>query len=576
MPRSRSVVYTALLLSALATVVRGEHPAKSIPDNCAAIFHFKSLDGYTSNARDFLNGIGGAATILLPGIDDVYSGMFELRDRDAVDTKAAAMAVLFPVTGRRPPVAWYVKAKSEKSLRQMLSRGGESQLTSSPATGGFTKWSGGQRDVYTQQVGEFTVYTLSDDVVSMYAKAAKKLGKVYSESAFKQLAGGDASLLVNARYLTKEYGREIENAKLAFVEAIEAAAAQQPPGQTADVLKAYTELGKKLFAMTYDVQWVCGNTKLNGTGAIGNLKLGAKPGSAAAKFVASMADGDTELLELLPDNAPLYGVMKLEYSNMMADMMGMLIKDDALLKKTTEMMKAAKVGGTAFSFGWPSSPKSGIHQTMVQEAGDANKLQAAYRAFASGFKEVKQQGFTQKMKVKTAAEQLKSKPVDITETSIVVDDDGGPQAMILKQMYTAMFGGDSLQTRGVVLENTYVQVSGNDSKFLRQTIEGMSSGKGVVGLLKAYSNTRDKLPETSTALMMIDIPAFVNGLADMLQQVPIIGAGLANLPVDLTARNPKSFLGVNIRKSGDDLEVSAYLPTLQVKGILNMVPQPAN
>lgn len=568
-----------VLLLAPVSAVQAAKPLEAFPDTIAFVIRFESVDKFLGNTNDMLAAISPVAAAAAPNVERVVLGeMFDLNDRiGAIDRTCPSYIALFPFDGPGPPAACLVKPADEDEIKRAMLRTDDLKgTTSKKRDDGFTQYTKGGRSCYIAPwADDYIIYTRFEEVanaMSLGQKDRRTIADVLDENAKGVYQSGNAAVAVNSAHLAVKFKSEIEEFRKQILRGIEDLPEEQL-GPSADTTKKmYTKLANLGFDALYDSTWVVGRTNLSAEGAEGEALAGFKENSKTDQFLASHPTSTFETLGLLPGGGSALVGMAFDYATfsmlyLQAGLDGG-VKDRAAADAAIKKMHEANVKSTVASYGFPGENKSGMLATTYQEAGDAAKLRRGYLDYMRAIGEMKSPLFNMSFDYAEQAEEYKEHKIDLMKMSFKVGE--GEPAAVLKSFYDKLFGGEHFETRLATVGSLFVQATGNDAGRMRQVLEGLNSGEGVVGLEDAYGKTRDKLAENANFVLLLDGPRLVIDAVNMIRDVEPFAAGLRQAPFNFGLKPTASYGGVSLGAEPQTLRVKAFVPVEQPRGMLQI------
>jgi hypothetical protein len=211
----------------------------------------------------------------------------------------------------------------------------------------------------------------------------------------------------------------------------------------------------------------------------------------------------------------------------------------------------------------------GLAISALQQAEHPEKLNAATGQMQQAA-EATTPGYQQSAEFRAGAETYQGQPVDLLTTRFQFKDTADQEQQIGQKLIQKIFGGDSFQTRLTVLEGLAVSASGNDPKYLRQTIDGLSSGEGVLGLDEAFAKTRDHLGDEANLLVLLNVPRLVVDIVGLIRDVPPFDMLLARAPFNFGVQPATSYAGIAVAAQPQALRLQLFVPVEQPKGVLQI------
>jgi hypothetical protein len=151
-----------------------------------------------------------------------------------------------------------------------------------------------------------------------------------------------------------------------------------------------------------------------------------------------------------------------------------------------------------------------------------------------------------------------------------VKDPESEAGRLMDAMFKRLFGAEGLQERITTLDKLVIQAAGNDPKLLQRMLDGIDSGKDVIGLDTAFGKTRDVLGKESNLMFMINAPQMVLEFVGLLKEIPILGDLIRAAPYNFSLKPPSSFSGFSLSTESQGLRVKAFIPVEQPKSILQI------
>lgn len=588
-PLRKTTWLLALLAMALAARESlAAEPLEAFPEQAAAVVRFASLDKFAGGFKEMAAGLGPLGLIAGPGLENGLNQMFEIAGNgQALDRTAPAYVAIFPLENQGNPVAWLVRTADEAKLRKaVLKAGAEETLAAEKSDDGFEKISKDGRDGYFGRHGDWTLYTLNENVAKLLASGrgqAKSFAALVEPRAKEMLEAGDGAIFVNAAMLTEKYGEKLTEARERAMRQIDSLPDEALGGggtgsaNPKAVKKMYGDLAGLAFDVLGDMRWFAGRANFTAAGVGLSGLLAVKQDSGADKFLAANPPAVLENLGLLPSGAMAYYGYQANYKKLLAwssDFAQLAYGGDSSnvqkTKAAAELMLQAglgpKVGSLSFAAG------KGMVMTSLQQAEDPEKLGAAVGQSQSAV-EAKTPTYSQTVEYQPNAETYQGKPVGLLTTRfefLNVNDEG---QKIGQKIMEKMFGGSQMQTRLTSVEGLSVQAMGNDPKYLHQAIDGLSSGEGVLGLDEAFAKTRDQLGEQANLVVLLNVPRLVVDAVGLVRDVPPFDMLLARAPFNFGAQPAVSYAGLSLATEAQAVRLRLFVPVEQPKGVLQIFGQ---
>ena len=579
-PRFACLLTFSLCLTALAPTARaqGADPLEAFPDTVAFVIRFDSVDKFLGNVNDMLSAIGPVAAAVGPNVEGAVLGeMFDLRERTgAIDRKSPGYIALFPIVVGGPPVAGLVKVEDEKDVQRAVLRSDDLEgVTTEKLDNGFTRYAMNGRSCFITHWNEYIIYTRSEEVAKLMAlgqEDRRTMAQVLDDRAKKVYQAGDASIAVNSAHLATKFKAEIEAGRTQILQTIEGLPEEQLGPSAEATKKLYVEMVNFGFEALFDSTWVVGRANLSAAGAEAESLAGFKQDSKTDKYLASHPTSTFETLGLLPANGPLLFGLAMDYAKftevwLQAGLSGG-VKDRMAADKAMKQMREAAVTSTVVSYALPSGDEKGLEATTYQEAGDAAKLRLGFLNYMKSIGELKSPVFSMKYDFKEAAETYKAHNIDLMTMKFELGD--SEPAALLKDFYARLFGGDEFQSRIATVGSILVQSTGNNTNRIREVLDGLSSGEGIVALEEPFGKTRDKLAEESNLLLMIDAPRLIVSAVNMIRDVEPFAAGLRTAPFNFGIQPPASYSGLSVGVEPQGLRGKAFIPIEQPRWIMRI------
>ena len=583
--RLLAAVWLAAASGAVASMAKAEEALDAFPEQAAAVARIASLDKFAGGFKELAANLGPLGAIAGVGFENGLNEAFQVAaEGQALDRTAPAYVALFALENQREPAAWLVRAADEAKLRKaVLKAGAEETLTPEKRDDGFEKIIKGDRSWYFGRYGEWTLYTSNEEVVKLLAfdrSQSKTFASLVEPRAKQLLDSGDAAVFVNAAMLIEKYGGQITEARDRALRGIESLPDETLGGggtggtNPQAVKKLYGNVAKLAFDTVGDARWFAGRVNFTAAGVEATALLGVKEGGDADKLLAAHPSSPLDSLGLLPAGAMAYYGHQLDHresSKWSREFTEAAYgADSASAKKINaalDSMNEAGLGQKAA--GISLSAASGMSITSLQQAEHPEKLNAAKEEMDQA-SEAKTPYYSQSTEFKPNVETYQGRPVDLLTLRFKFNDVTDQGQQIGQKMMQKLFGGDTQQTRLTTLEGFAVQTSGNDPKYLHQTIDGLTSGEGVLGLDDAFAKTRDHLGEEANLIVLLNAPRLVVEAVGLIRDIAPFDMLLAQAPFNFGYQPATSYAGLAVGAEPQALRVQLYIPVEQPKGVLSI------
>ncbi|HUY92280.1 MAG TPA: hypothetical protein VMV10_26300 [Pirellulales bacterium] len=583
-----ATVWLAAASYSLASAARAEEPLDAFPDQAAAVARIASLDKFAGGFKELTANLGPLGALAGPGLENGLNQAFQIAgDGQALDRMAPAYLAVFPLENEREPVAWMVRAADETKLRRaVLKAGAEETLTPEKRDDGFEKLTKDGHSWYFGRFGDWTLYTSNENVVKLLAfdrAQAKTFASLVEPRAKQMFEAGDGAVFVNAAMLVEKYGEKLTEARERLLRRIDSLPDQALGGggtgnaNPQAAKKLYSNLANLAFDTLGDARWLAGRVNLTAAGVEAAAMLGVHEASGADKLLAANPPSPLENLGLLPSGATAYYGYRVDYQHLLSrtlDFAQLAYGADSpnakKIKAATELMHEAGLGPKVGSFSFV--PGKGLTASTLQQAEHPEKLNAAV-AQVEQATEAKTPSYNQTTELKANAETCQGRPVDLLTTRFAFNDVTEQGQKISQKFIEKIFGGQSLETRITTIEGFSVQAVGNDPKYLQQTLDGLTSGEGVLGLDEAFSKTRDQLGDEANLIVLLNAPRFVVDIVGMIRDIPPFDMLLARAPFNFGYQPPVSYAGLAVGAEPQALRLQLYIPVEQPKGVLSIFGQ---
>lgn len=570
-----------------AGAARAEEPLAAFPQQAAAVARIASLEKFAGGFKELAAGLGPLGAIAGAGFENGLNQAFQVAaDAQALDRRAPVFIALFPLDNEREPAAWMVRAADEAKLRRaVLKAGAEETLTPEKSDNGFEKLTKDGRSWFFGRFGEWTLYTSNENVVKLLAfdrSQTKTFASLVEPRAQEMLASGDAAVFVNAAMLVEKYGEKLTEARQRLLRQIDSLPDENLGGGTGNAnpqaaRKLYGNLANLAFDAIGDARWFAGRVNLTAAGAEAAVMLGVKEASGADQLLAANPPSPLENLGLLPAGATAYYGYQVDRQHLFQrslDFAQLAYGADSpnaqKIKAATQQMLEAGLGPKVGSFSF--LPGKGLTASTLQQAEHPDKLNAA-AAQVEQATEAKTPIYNQTTEFKAHAETCQGRPVDLLTTRFAFNEVKDQGQEIGQKIIQKIFGGAELETRITSLEGFAVQAVGNDPKYLQATLDGLTSGEGVLGLDEAFSKTRDQLGDQANLIVLLNAPRLVVDLVGMVRDIAPFDMLLARAPFNLGFQPAASYAGLAIAAEPQALRVQLYIPVEQPKGLMSIFGQ---
>ena len=464
----------------------------------------------------------------------------------------------------------------------MLKAGAEENLSPEKRADGFEKLVKNDRTWYFGRFGDWTLYTNNENVLKLLAfdrGQTKTFASLVEPRAKEMLDSGDGAVIVNAAMLIEKYGDKLAEARDRALRQIDSLPDENLGGGTGNsnpkaTKKLYSSLAGMGFDVLKDAKWFAGRRELHG-GRRRVERDARREGIERRRQVAGGASSSAlENLGLLPAGAMAYFGYQFDYretSKLTREFNQLAYGDDSpntqKLNAASELKAEAGPGAIVGSFSFVAG--GGISISSLQQAEQPEKLNAAEGQIQQAT-EAKTPGYDQSAEFRAGAETYQGRPVDLLTTRFAFKDTADQGQQIGQKMIQKIFGGTSLETRMTAIEGLAVHAGGNDPKYLQQTVDGLSSGEGVLGLDEAFAKTRDHLGEEANLLILLNVPRLVVDVVGLIRDIPPFDMLLAQAPFNFGVQPATSYAGVAIAAQPQALRVQLYIPVEQPKGVLQI------
>ena len=586
--RLLAAVWFAAASGALASVAKAEEPLDAFPEQAAAVARIASLDKFAGGFKEFAGNLGPLGAIAGVGFENGLNQAFQVAaENQTLDRAAPAYVALFALENQREPAAWLVRAADEAKLRKaVLKAGAEETLTPEKRDDGFEKITKGDRSWYFGRYGEWTLYTSNEEVVKLLAfdrSQAKTFASLVEPRAKELLDAGDAAVFVNAAMLIEKYGGQITEARDRALRQIDSLPDETLGGggtggtNPQAIKKIYSNVAKLAFDTVGDARWFAGRVNFTAAGVEAAALLGVKEGGDADKLLAAHPSSPLESLGLLPSGAMAYFGHQVDqrsasqWSREFAQLAyGADSANTQKINAALDAMNEAGLGQKAA--GISLSAANGLSITSLQQAEHPEKLNTAKGQMEQAT-EAKTPFYSQSTEFRPNAETYQGRPVDLLTVNFKFNDTTDQGQQIGQKMMQKLFGGDSQQTRLTALEGFAVQTTGNDPKYLQKTVDGLTSGEGVLGIDDAFAKTRDHLGDDANLIVLLNAPRLVVEGAGLIRDIPPFNMLLAQAPFNFGYQPATSYAGLSVAAQPQALSVRLYVPVEQPKGVLSIFGQ---
>lgn len=570
------LVCLALILPGSLERAAADDALEAIPGKTAMVVRFPGLQQFSGKLSEMLQAIHPLAAQTIPSMESELPEM--LIEEEVAPTLDPDAPIYLIVSGSptnsQPTVM--VTPKDVAAFRNHLVRledGGNIQFEE--LKNGVEKLTAGERTMYVAMRGKQFIYSRSEKLVELLDfKSDQSFAKLIDAADLADFNAGDAAIAVNAAYLVETYQTEIDQARKAALEGVDALPDEQ--------LGAAPETSKALYrdALTFafdslkDVRYVVGRANFSAQGGKASAIVRVVSGSPTDKLLAAHPARVIELLDLLPEKHAMYfaAALDVEYlqkltANMDWTALGL---NKELVEKSMKLTREAGVEAMAAAYNLPTDSKSGIQAVAAQQAKHPAKLLEAARVMGSEKFEVDAKLYKQKLiEYKADGEDYKGQKIDLTVLGIEMGNDpNDPSIEQVAGLMKYIFGGEQLQIRGAVVDQLYLQVVGNSSEAMHRTLDGLTSGEGVLGVEASFGKTRDQLPKESNVLAIVDMPKLVIDSVKMLKKVEPFSLIFAAAPINVGFQPPATYSGFSAGATDHGVRFDLFVPVEQPRGII--------
>lgn len=567
--------------------VRAEEALDAFPQSAAAVARVASADKLTGGIKEMLGSIGSLAVLGVPAVDRGLNEAFQIAgDGEAIDRTAPAYLAVFPLEDEREPVAWLVRAGDENKLQRAVAKAGpDDKLSPEQLDGGLVKVSHGDRDSYFGHFGEWIFYTHNEAVSKLLIfdrQQQPTFASIVAPAAKELLESGDGAVAVNAALLTKQYRDKLQEARervqrqIAGLQADALGGGGSGTSNPEAVRKLYSDLATLAFDAADEAQWAVASFNFSSAGAGVSLNLGVSQDGKVDQLLAANPPVALETLGLLPAGSAVYYGYQANYeqlSNWLSDWLKTAYGDDPngeKMNKAIEQMSQAGLGPAVGSFS--VSAAAGVVAATMYQAERPDQLRSALAEYrAAG--EAESPLFAQSTEFKPNAENYENHPIDVVTTKFKFKEVTDEGQRIGQKLVQKIFGGEQMTTRFASVEGLALQVTGNDAKHLRDTIDGLSSGERVLGLEEAFAKTRDRLGEQANLIALFNAPQLIVDFVGLIRDVPPFDMLLARAPFNFGARPAVSYAGLSLTAQPHAIGLQLFVPVEQPKGVLQIFGQ---
>ncbi|HET6884527.1 MAG TPA: hypothetical protein VFI31_30515 [Pirellulales bacterium] len=589
MHRFALALFASLVLLPTSTG-RAEEPLAVLPAETALVVRMSSLDKFAGNFKEMVSALGPVANPAAEGIERGLNEMFKIgADGEAIDRTVPAYLAAFPLEGGPEPVVRIVKAADEAKLRRaVLGAGADDKLTAEKHDSGFEKVSKDGHDWYFARRGEWVLYTEREQVAKSLAFDSAQqptLASSFGARAVELAAEGDAAVLINIARLIEVYGDKLDEQRDKLRRQIDNLPKEFLGGDSSAIdpratKKMYSDLAELLINAVYDARWAAGRVNFTSAGVTLAAAIDVKADTVTSDLVTENPPTAFETLGLLPAGAPIYYAYS-SYPPSLVDWRRDWLKlaygeDTDATKKLLSALEAslaAEATTTVGSLAFPSGVDTALTTVTLRQAQDPEKLRGSVTVYEPAANQQDTPLFSQSVEVTANVETYQQRVVDLMTTRFKFKDVADPGQAIGQKFLQKLFGGDEVQTRLTTLEGVLVEAGGNDPKYLRSAVDRLQTGENVLGLDEAYAITRDQLPETANAILLLDAPRLIVDLIGIFKTIPPIDMFLAQAPLNLGAQPATSYAGISLATQPQGLRLDAYIPVTQPKGVLRIFGQ---
>ncbi|MGO8898128.1 MAG: hypothetical protein ACLQU5_07240 [Isosphaeraceae bacterium] len=406
---------------------------------------------------------------------------------------------------------------------------------------------------YTVKGPGFVALGPDQALIAAIAKPGEKtLDKALTPALTKQFLAGDVGVYVSAGTLVARYSEQIDQARQAFMGALDKAGQQ---AGNAGSLNAAKEIYGALFDSLKDAEalTISVDVAAEGLSLVGDLTV--KPDTALAKAGAQAASGTAADLAGLPPDASFYVYMNMD-SSMVDRLQGMSVRMmNPGGKPTPDQAKAlALLGelGRVETIG-SLTLDGGIRGMNVTHVADPKKYiaacQANIQALTGGdgpsnvYKDVRIESNVENYQGLTFSHIIAT--LDFDKLAQLNPNNPGGAAAV-----KSMFGGETMNSWLGTDGQRVFQVTAPTWNDVKAQIDTFLRGNAGIGTLAGFKSVRSRLPEQANLLALVSaqglVRMFASQFAATLNKPDLKAPG--DLPkepvffgVSLTTRHPSGY-----------------------------------
>lgn len=569
----RRWTWGVVALAVCMAPARAESALGLVPEKAPVVIQARGVEGvkdrFMAMVRSAVPDLAGTVQAQL---DKVIRDALDGRELKGLPKDGPVMLALVdvPAPGQDPPkVAALFRVTDYAAFRDGILKEKERKNTrNDPAGYEVVKRGEGERSLYLFEKSGYAVVTESKEVAELFLKTQSGLDAKLGRETAERLLASDVSLYVDIAAVNKQYGDQIQGARQLipmFMGQMEGKVDQRSMG----MIKSFYE---GMFQAIED-----------GRAVVVALDFG--PEGLALHTEASVG-ADTKSNALLKDSqpAPLGDVAKLpagqlgyaavqfgpQLAKLYQTMMGASENSAKGLAEAQDELSQATPRTLLTDFNLP--PPEGLQIWHYQDAKKAAEaLRKVYQSLDAGSHF---QGAILKDKPVVKADAEENQGFRLTSVRLTYDIDKMVEAMPqqAKGMAEAVkkMAGEGINlwlgTDGKVL----VQVTAKDWGAAKKQLDAYLGGRDLAGGSKPFEQTLKRLPERTTLLGVVDLPRYVQFMAEFMG--PMLKA--QGMPFDiprLKADAGKSYLGAAVTLQPQRASLDIWLPTSAVVEIRRML-----
>lgn len=417
------------------------------------------------------------------------------------------------------PFALLVMLDDYEGVLKSLAGGNE--VKRAPQEGGYDAFDGpeGGGTFYAVKGAGFVAFGPDKTLIAAIAKPGEKtLDKALTPALIKQFLAGDVGVYVSAGTLVAHYSEQIDQARQAFMGALDQAGQQ---AGNAGAMNAAKEIYGALFDALKDAEVLTISVDVAGEGLSLAGVLTIKPDSALAKAGVKAASGTAADLAGLPPDASFYVYMNMDASTV-DRLQGMSIRmmnpggkptpDQAkALALFGEVGRVETIGSLTFD--------GGLRGMNVTHVADPKKYitacQANIQALKGGdgpssvYKDVKIESNVENYRGLTFSHIIAT--LDFDKLAQLNPNNPAAAAAV-----KSMFGGETMNTWLGTDGKRVFQVTAPTWNDVKAQIDTFLKGNAGIGTVAGFKSVRSRLPEQASLVVLVSAQGLVRMFASQL------------------------------------------------------------